>query len=580
MSIRFKLLIYFLLLILLPILTLGILGSMVYINSIEKTTNAHTIQMIEQVQKNVEIYIREMENTAYLISRYKETQDCFRIDGGTPSKQKAAVENAIKSRLSDLTAIHPEISGIMLVSKDDHYISNELYRVARDPLTDEYWYRMAVDDPDKTHLISKPTGRNIRTEENYSADDVVSIVKAIKDPYTGQINGAVLIDMKLEIIDKTIRDITLGKSGFLYIMDSDGNIVYTPVNPVVYRIKAEWLDNTPRNSTVKEVKGIRYQILYSDSDYTKWKTVGIFSLSESLQEVNDVVKYSIAIGGVTFLCTIIVAMFFTSSIVKPLNNLRVLMKMAEGGDLSVRFENQQNDEIGQLGNSFNNMIAEIHKLINMVYIEQKSKREAELKILRAQIRPHFLYNTLDTIQWLAQSHNADDIVQIVGALTNLFRIGLSKGKEMLKVYEELEHVCSYMIIQKARYEDKLEYEINCDEEVKNCSVLKLILQPLVENAIYHGIKEMRGPGRIIITARKANEKLLFTVSDNGSGIKPAKMAEIKEMLHGQTTKNPGYGIFNVNEMIRLVFGNEYGLNIISKPGKGTTVEVWHPLIER
>ncbi len=228
------------------------------------------------------------------------------------------------------------------------------------------------------------------------------------------------------------------------------------------------------------------------------------------------------------------------------------------------------------------MIAEIRKLINMVYIEQKSKREAELKILQAQIRPHFLYNTLDTIQWMAQSHNADDIVQIVSALTNLFRIGLSKGKEMLKVHEELEHVQSYMIIQKARYEDKLEYEITCEKEIKNCSVLKLILQPLVENAIYHGIKEKRGIGRITISAKKADEKLLFIISDNGAGIKPEKMAEIKDMLQGKTSKgkNPGYGIFNVNEMIRLVFGNEYGLNIISTPGKGTTVEVWHPLIER
>jgi two-component system sensor histidine kinase YesM len=581
-SIRFKLSLYFICLILLPILTLGILGSFTYINSIENMTNAHTVQLIEQVKNNVEFYIKDMESITYLISQYKETSDYLAIDGGTPMGQKTAVENSMKTRLKDFTNIHPEISGILVISKNDYCISNEIYRVARDPLTEEYWYKMASADPDKIHLISKPIGRNIKTNENYSPDDVVSIVKAIKNPDTAQTEGVVLIDMKLEIVDNAIRNIKLGKSGFVYIMGSDGNIVFAPANPVVYRINAEWISNMRNNSTVKEIKGIRYQILYSVSDYTKWKTIGIFPLNETLQEVSEVVKYSIIIGVLTLICAIIVAMFFTSSIVNPLNSLRMLMKKAESGDLTVQFKSAQDDEIGQLGNSFNNMIAEIQKLINMVYIEQKSKREAELKILRAQIRPHFLYNTLDTIQWMAQEHNADDIVQIVNALTNLFRIGLSKGKEMLTVHEELEHVLSYMIIQKARYEDKLEYEIICDPKVKDCSVLKLILQPLVENAIYHGIKEKAGVGKITIRAGKKDDKLLFTITDNGKGIQPEKMAEIKEMLQGRTAegKIPGYGIFNVNEMIRLVFGNEYGLNIISIPEKGTTIEVWHPLIER
>jgi two-component system sensor histidine kinase YesM len=176
------------------------------------------------------------------------------------------------------------------------------------------------------------------------------------------------------------------------------------------------------------------------------------------------------------------------------------MKEAEEGNLAVRFEGRQEDEIGYLGKSFNTMIEEVQKLIDMVYREQQSKREAELKSLQEQIKPHFLYNTLDTIQWMAQEHGARDIVEVVGALTRLFRIGLSRGKEMIFLSDELEHVRSYLIIQKARYEDKFDFTLQMEDGLASCMVLKLSLQPLVENAIYHGIKERRGHGTVRVQA--------------------------------------------------------------------------------
>ena len=198
--------------------------------------------------------------------------------------------------------------------------------------------------------------------------------------------------------------------------------------------------------------------------------------------------------------------------------LRSLMKEAEEGNLGVRFEGRQEDEIGYLGKSFNTMIEEVQKLIDMVYREQQSKREAELKTLQEQIKPHFLYNTLDTIQWMAQEHGAQDIVKVVGALTSLFRIGLSRGKEMIRVSDEMEHVRSYLIIQKARYEDKFDFTLCTDDEALSCMVLKLTLQPLVENAIYHGIKERRGHGSIRVEALRRDGMLVLRVSDDGVGM--------------------------------------------------------------
>lgn len=577
-SIRSKLLLYFMLLILFPLSTLGILGNMIYSKSIEDEANNHTVQMIDQVNRNVEFYINDMESIIYYLSKEPMVMQMLELkNSSNPDVPRSVSE--VKRILETFKNAHPEIAGILIASENDIYVSNEMQKVARDPLSGEIWYKRAVASPNEVRLISKPIGRNISTGSNYNADDIVSVVKAIKNPNTGAYAGVVLIDMKLDTIKKAIEDIKLGKNGFLYVTDSEGNIVYAPVNPIVYRVKDEWL-NSPVNSIVKNIKGNDYQIIYKDSEYTKWKTIGVFSLKETLAEVTSIRNYSLVIGAVTLVLAIIAALFFTSSIARPLSKLRHLMKKAEAGDLHVRFESKYSDEIGQLGNSFNNMINEIRNLIEMVYVEQKSKREAELKTLQAQIKPHFLYNTLDTIQWMAQEHGANDIVEIIEALTRLFRIGLSKGKEMITVREELEHIRSYLVIQKARYEDKLEYEINFDQEIVGYSVLKLILQPLIENAIYHGIKERRGVGKIVITAQRTEDSLVFSVSDNGAGITEERLNEINTMLENRRVEKEsslGYGIFNVNERIKLSCGNAYGLQYTSIYGEGTRVEIRHPI---
>jgi len=576
-SIQFKLIAYFLFLIMMPTIILTLLGNMIYSSTIEGEANAHTIQMIDQVNKNVEFYVRDMENITYYISQNPQVISFLNADNCSE-----ATVNEIKKFLSTFTDTHPEIAGILIVNSNDMYISNEMYRLAKDPLTQEDWYKNAIISSGNMQLISNPIGRNIATYQSYSADDVVSFVKAIRAPYQQEYSGVVLIDLKLEIIKNTIQGIKFGKNGFIYIIDEKGNIVYTPLNPIVYRVKSSWLNNSESNSIVKEIKDNRYQIIYKKSNYTGWKTVGVFSLNETLNQVENIRIYSLLIGIITFIIASIAAMFFATSIARPVAELRTLMKRAEGGDLDVHFESKNMDEIGQLGESFNTMISEIRKLINLVYIEQKSKREAELKTLQAQIKPHFFYNTLDTIRWMAQDHEADDIVEVVEALTRLFKISLSKGKEMITVGEEIEHVRSYLIIQKVRYEDKMEYEIDYDEEITKYKITKLVLQPLVENALYHGIKQKHGSGKISITVGKKDGKLLLRVIDNGIGIEPEVMQYIQDVLEGKRTNkaNIGYGIFNVNERIRLSFGNKYGLKFYSKYNKGTVVEVWHPLIER
>jgi len=566
--------------ILLPLLTLGILGPFISARTIESEATSHTVQLIRQVTRNIEFYVRQTESIISIVDANPDVQ-AFLAFRGSVQPFSAQAHASAGQLLRSISDAHPEIAGILVVSADDRPLSNEIQPITRDPLTDESWYRKAVDNQGTVQLLPRPIGRNLRSSHEYSADEVVSIVKAVVDPGSDQVRGVVLIDMRLKVMEAIFDDMTVGLGGFLFIEAPGGAIVYTPVNPIVYRVRDEWLD-TPRTSSVRRIKGEDYQIVSQGSEYTQWKTVGVFPLNEIMSQVSAIRYYSLIIAGVTVLVALIVSVFFTAGIARPVIELRSLMKEAEEGNLAVRFEGRQEDEIGYLGKSFNTMIEEVQKLIDMVYREQQSKREAELKTLQEQIKPHFLYNTLDTIQWMAQEHGAQDIVKLVGALTSLFRIGLSRGKEMIRLTDEMEHVRSYLIIQKARYEDKFDFALCTDDEVLSCMVLKVTLQPLVENAIYHGIKERRGHGTIRVEALRRDGILVLRVSDDGVGMTPEKLEEVRGLLtvdhpHGEGLA--GYGVHNVHERIQLSFGTRYGLRFESAPGRGTTVELLHPLVQ-
>ncbi len=576
-SLRLRLMLYFVVIILLPLLTLGVLGPALYASSIERETVAHTIRIISQVNKNIELHVLEMERLIDLLA-ISDPVAGF-LDRGYAFEDHRV---EIRKTLSTVASTHPEIAGIAVVTERDEWEGFGFSPTTRDSLTEERWYADAKAAPGAVRLIARPIGRNIRSTRLFGADEVVSVVKAMTNPANGKPRGAILIDMTLSVLEELFTDTTIGKAGFLFIAGAGGEMVYAPVNKGVYRVPIEE-DEGIESSTMISIAGAPYQVLSQKSPYTGWRTVGVFSLSEALREVFLIRYWSFIIGGLTLALAVVAAYFFTSSVAKPVLGLRALMKRVEHGDLSVRFKETRSDELGELGRGFNEMIERIQSLIDQVYAEQMSKRDAELRILQEQIKPHFLYNTLDTIQWMAQEHRVDEVVSMVGALTSLFRIGLSKGKEMISLPDELEHIRSYLFIQKARYEDKFDYDISVREGLAKCCVLRLILQPLVENAIYHGIKERRGQGRLRVEARIEERggarDLLLSVRDDGVGMGEEELARLAASLEdGSGPYLGGYGIRNVHERIRLTFGQPYGLSFYSVLGEGTEVKARHPLI--
>jgi two-component system sensor histidine kinase YesM len=578
-SIRTRLLFSFLVLLSVPVVTLGIIGPLIFSRSIETQTVDHTLRMIAQVDKNLEYHVSAVERLIALTERDPAIAAFF-AGAMSDSEEKAAL-----SFMDSCAQTHPEIAGMLLVAADDRMLSGFYDRIARDPLTLEPWYMKAVGKQRELTIIARPIGRNIRSRRGFGTDDVVSVVKPVAAAGSHRIVGAILVDLRLDRIEEVLADSSLGRDGFLYISDPEGELVYAPVNRIVYRLSPLALAGEEGRKTLTTAGG-SYQVLYKESAYTGWKTVGVFSERATLREVDFVRLYSLVVGGVTIALAALLAVFFASSIARPLTDLRKLMKRAETGDFEARFEDDRGDEISQLGHSFNAMGEAIRNLIAQVYLEPQRKREAELRVLQEQIKPHFLYNTLDTIQWMAQEHGAQDIVCIVAALTKLFRVGLSRGREIILVSEEIQHAESYLCIQKARYEDKFDYAISVAQGLDSCRVLKLVLQPLVENAIYHGIKERRGSGKIQIEAYREADELVFVVRDDGMGMTEEKLERLRADLDrpiraGQERleERQGFGARNVHERIRLSFGGRYGLSYRSVRGEGTTVTVRQPIVE-
>lgn len=280
--------------------------------------------------------------------------------------------------------------------------------------------------------------------------------------------------------------------------------------------------------------------------------------------------------------SIMAAWIISASIYIPIKKLHDVTTTITKNDLQALMTRDNIDEITELGLSFNIMIGRIRELLAAKIKEQEHLKKAELRALQAQINPHFLYNTLDTIIWLAEANKTAQVIEIVRALSSFFRIALSKGHDWITIHQEIEHVRSYLTIQKMRYRDILDYRIEVDEDILDGVILKLTLQPLVENALYHGIKNKRNGGTITVRAKRTDQNvILLEVQDDGVGFTSYKLAQIQQEINSDseeiTLKESGFGLENVNKRIKLFYGKEYGLSIDSHYLEGTRVTVAIPL---
>ncbi len=320
--------------------------------------------------------------------------------------------------------------------------------------------------------------------------------------------------------------------------------------------------------------------------YIYYQTKSIEHLKTQLnQEVERVIIISVLLGGCIVVVVILTASAILNSITRPIQELcRITSQIAEG-NFSDRARMQTEDELEVLSDSVNDMSENLEVMVHQIKEDERKMRRAELRLLQEQINPHFLYNTLDTIVWLIEGDDPDKAVDIVVALSEFFRMVLSKGKEYISIREEEAHIWGYLEIQQVRYQDILDYEIAIDPELYQYRILKLTLQPLVENSLYHGIKYKRAKGKIWVTgtmqrgALPGGDRILLCVQDNGAGMDSEEVERLQAEIQKPCKETEkGFGLANVNERIRMNFGMEYGMTIESEKGSGTKVSILIPAV--
>jgi len=331
---------------------------------------------------------------------------------------------------------------------------------------------------------------------------------------------------------------------------------------------------------LEEVQNVSMLVADMLAEYADAEIRAAVQTSNELQTMLTIV---VALLSLLLLCTLLFSVMAQRSLSRfirtPIARLEEFAGALAGGNLQARAPETHVTELHALTESLNSMAGRLQDLIDANRREQENLKKSELRTLQAQINPHFLYNTLDAIVWLAEAGQTGEVIHITRALSDFFRISLSQGKDWIPVSEEIKHLTGYLTIQKIRYRDILDYEIDIPEALYTQQVLKLLLQPLVENAIYHGVKHRRGRGLVRVTGHAEGSDLVLCVYDNGAGMTPQRLEQVRQSLYGNDGESVGYGLFNVNKRIQLYYNLPQGLQIESREREGTTVTLRVPMLD-
>jgi two-component system, sensor histidine kinase YesM len=411
---------------------------------------------------------------------------------------------------------------------------------------------------------------------------VLSLVRSLNDINNiTQVLGTLEINISTKKLNQLFQSSLLNSKGQFFLINNQNQIVssikpeqmYEPIDATIFNQITQ--SNPSYGYFPTKLRQGKVLVTYYKLK-SNWILVNYVSLADLLKEIR-VMRNQLFLSIIaSFLVFSILTIIFLEKFMSPLKETRKVMRKLENGDFDVRLDFHGNDEIALLGDSFNQMSEKLRDLMHQVYLVKIKQREAELNTLQAQINPHFLYNTLNTIYWMSRMENAMETSQLIQAFSKLFRLSLNQGKEFTTVRNELMHLDHYILIQKKRYEGLIIFSVTAAEETLDFSVIKLILQPLVENAIYHGIEPKGTNGEIQIRIYRDNDLLIYEIEDNGAGTDESKILELLEIPYEQKS-NFGFALKNVNDRLKLYYGASYGLTFKSTPGIGTIVTVKQPV---
>lgn len=475
------------------------------------------------------------------------------------------------------------IANIALLSKEGELLEAVPAARLRTGLdvTEEEWFDNTLRRTDNLHFTTPHVQYIFDSNENQYRW-VITLTRAVEITQgTATEQGILLIDIRYSSLEQILENITLGNQGYLYMISNDGELIYHPKMQLIGTGQIEEnIDTAARyrdGSYQERYGGERREVSVKSVGYTGWKLLSV-TPEKGLPLNNLKMRLFVVFVLAAFLLVLVLTNTFISSrITIPIQKLERSVNAIEAGDLDTEVYMGGSYEIRHLGRSIGDMAKRIKTLMEDIVTEHESKRKSEFDTLQSQINPHFLYNTLDIIVWMIENEQKQEAVKVVTSLARFFRISLSKGKSIITVRDELEHVRNYLTIQQMRFKNKFVYTIEAGEDVMDLVSLKLMLQPLVENAIYHGMEFMDGDGEICVEVRREDDELWFWISDNGLGMTAEQAAGLLDEKHHVSSKRgSGIGVKNVNERIKLYFGEAYGLQIQSEPDEGTHVSIHLP----
>ena len=387
--------------------------------------------------------------------------------------------------------------------------------------------------------------------------------------------------MNFWAVSELCQSAKLGSTGYVYFIDNNGKIVYHPfqqlINSDLFNEDLESVQEHIFGTFTNTFEGRERLVIIDTVNNARWRIVGVAYMDELMAGLDQYTTVMFIILAFCIITTILIARTASAYISRPIKELERLMNSVERGDFSSPPTVGGNQEVAALSQTFAVMVQRIRQLMDDIVKSQEMKRKFELDALQAKINPHFLYNTLDSVVWMAEQNDTNGVITMVTALARLFRISISKGRDIITLGEELEHVRNYLIIQQIRYRDKFQFSIDMEPGVENLPTIKLIIQPIVENAIYHGIKYLQEMGYVDIKVfKKKPGAVIIEIRDNGVGMDEQRLNTILSMSSPSQKNGAGIGVRNVHQRIQLYYGSDYGLEISSELDEGTLVRLVIP----
>ena len=538
----------------------------------------YTRTIVRQTNQNIDSYIDYMDNIVTMVSGSRDTQS-FLYNKDEETLQVSECRQRLVEQFRTILKSRSDIRNIGLIQKDGNRLFNNggQQKNAYLDLDTQAWYKNAITS-NRSVLTSSHVQHVIRGERPW----VITVSRGVRN-FTGSGNreGVVFIDLNYSAISELCDQNSIGSKGYVFLLDQDGNVVYHPQQQQLYNeLQTENIDlvmNTDKE-TLMDGSGDNAKIYtISRSEKTGWTVVGCTNVAELLKDSKKARSIYVLVAAILVIVALVLSNLISRNITRPLQQLRDSMARVQEGDFrAAEVEVTSRNEVGSLTRSFNVMTSRIQELMKQNIYEQQQKRKSELKALQSQINPHFLYNTLDSIIWMAEGKKNEEVVVMTASLARLLRQSISNEEEQVPIGQEVEYARSYLTIQKMRYKDKLEFQIQVDAQIMGVPIIKLVLQPLIENAIYHGLKYKEGKGLLIVRGYREGENAVIQIKDNGAGMDEQTLSHIFEK-HKVNYRSNGVGVYNVQKRLQLYYGMDYGITYSSRQGEGTTASIVIPM---